>query len=293
MPVTATAVDPPASMPDPDASQPRMRDRLVRPMPTDGVWSWVAALAITAVAAVVRIVDLGRPHRVIFDETYYAKDALAQSLFGYARKAVDDADQLILDGRTDVFLSEPSFVVHPPVGKWVIGQGINLLGMSYRVAHRRCRCRRVDRAPGVPDRPPAVPVHGVGMRGRPVVAVDGLSIAISRTAILDGILTTFIIAAFGCLLIDRDRMRAAYADWADRRLADEAALGDGPVLAWRPWRLAAGVLLGLAIGTKWNGLYALAVFGLMTVIWDVGARRAAGLRSPTANALLRDGPVAS
>lgn len=293
MPVTATAVDPPASMPDPDASQPRMRDRLVRPMPTDGVWSWVAALAITAVAAVVRIVDLGRPHRVIFDETYYAKDALAQSLFGYARKAVDDADQLILDGRTDVFLSEPSFVVHPPVGKWVIGQGINLLGMSptgWRIGVAVagvltvllvCRIgRRLFRS------------TVLGCAAGLFVAVDGLSIAISRTAILDGILTTFIIAAFGCLLIDRDRMRAAYADWADRRLADEAALGDGPVLAWRPWRLAAGVLLGLAIGTKWNGLYALAVFGLMTVIWDVGARRAAGLRSPTANALLRDGPVA-
>lgn len=292
--MTATAVDQPASAPDPDdAPGTRMRDRLVRPMPADSIWSWVATLTITALAAVLRIVDLGRPHRVIFDETYYAKDALSQSLFGYARKAIDDADRLILDGATDVFLAEPSFVVHPPVGKWVIGQGINLLGMSpagWRLGTAVagvltvllvCRIgRRLFRS------------TVLGCAAGLFVAVDGMSIAISRTAILDGILTTFIVAAFGCLLIDRDRMRAAYADWADRRRSHDASLGDGPVLAWRPWRLAAGVLLGLAIGTKWNGLYALAVFGLMTVIWDVGARRAAGLRSPAANALLRDGPVA-
>jgi dolichyl-phosphate-mannose-protein mannosyltransferase len=294
VPVTAIAVERPGATPDPDdAAVTRLRDRLVRPMPADALWSWVATLVITALAAVLRLVDLGRPNRIIFDETYYAKDSLSQTLFGYARKAVEDADSMVVDGRTDVFLSDPSFVVHPPVGKWVLGQGINLLGMSpagWRLGTAIagivtvllvCRIgRRLFRS------------TVLGMAAGLFVAVDGMSIAISRTAILDGILTTFIVAAFACLLVDRDRMRERYAQWVGQRLSDDAPLGDGPVLGWRPWRLAAGILLGLAIGTKWNGLYALAVFGLMTVIWDIAARRAAGLRSPTANALLRDGPVA-
>jgi dolichyl-phosphate-mannose-protein mannosyltransferase len=125
-----------------------------------------------------------------------------------------------------------------------------------------------------------------------LLAVDGLSIAVSRTAILDGILAMFVVAAFACLLVDRDHHRLALANWANRRAAAGLGLGDGPVTGWRPWRLAAGVMLGLACGTKWSGIYVVAVFGLMTVLWEISARRAVGIRSPALNSLLRSGPVA-
>ena len=49
--------------------------------------------------------------------------------------------------------------------------------------------------------------------------------------------------------------------------------------------------LGLACGTKWSGLYFVAVFGLMTVLWDVGARRAAGVRHWFTGGILRDGTL--
>src|SRR3712207_7864868 len=52
-------------------------------------------------------------------------------------------------------------------------------------------------------------------------------------------------------------------------------------LGWRPYRWLAGLLLGLAIGTKWNGLFFLIAFGVMTVLWDVGSRRVAGDRKST------------
>ena len=51
------------------------------------------------------------------------------------------------------------------------------------------------------------------------------------------------------------------------------------------WRWAAGVCLGLACATKWTGVYYIAAFGLMVVLWDFGARRAAGVRQPYAGTI--------
>jgi len=102
------------------------------------------------------------------------------------------------------------------------------------------------------------------------------------------------LAAFGALLVDRDAARARLAALVAERSRSTAApsallAGTGPSLGWRPWRLVAGVCLGLCCGTKWSGLYFVAAFGLMTVLWDVGARRAAGVRSWLRGGLLRDG----
>ncbi|AYY14828.1 phospholipid carrier-dependent glycosyltransferase [Actinobacteria bacterium YIM 96077] len=262
-------------------------------MPGDRVWGWLGPLLVGAVAAVLRLVDLGRPNRIIFDETYYAKDAFAQLQFGYARSTVDDADEMIIDGNLDVFTDEPSFVVHPPVGKFLIAQGIRLLGMEpagWRLATALAGVvaaivlaragRRLFRS------------TVLGCTAGLFVAVDGLAIAVNRTAILDGIFAMFVVAAFACLLADRDHSRTMLAAWVNQRLPAGLPLGDGPVMSWRPWRLAGGIMLGLACGTKWSGVYVVAVFGLMTVFWEISARRAAGIRSPALNSLLRDGPVA-
>jgi dolichyl-phosphate-mannose--protein O-mannosyl transferase len=116
------------------------------------------------------------------------------------------------------------------------------------------------------------------------MAVDGLAFVMSRTSLLDGVLMFFVLAAFACLLIDRDRARARLAAAlpvdADGRVRPDARTADTLWLMWRPWRWLAGLLLGLAIGTKWNGLFFLVAFGVMTVLWDVGARKVAGARRP-------------
>lgn len=290
--MTQTVDAPEAS--ETERSAAGLRARLVRPMPSDRVWGWIGPLLVGVVAAVLRLVDLGRPDKIIFDETYYAKDAYSQLLFGYSRKFTEDANERILNGDLDVFLNEPSFVVHPPVGKFIIGQGIDVFGMDplgWRIAVALCGVATVVMLARIGRR--LFRSTLLGCVAGLLLAVDGLSIVMSRTAVLDGILAMFIVAAFGCLLIDRDQMRAKYADWGESRLARGLTEpGDGPLFWWRPWRLAAGIMLGLACGTKWSGLYAVAVFGLMTVLWEIGARRAAGLRSPVLNSLLRDGPVA-
>ncbi|HUW15964.1 MAG TPA: phospholipid carrier-dependent glycosyltransferase, partial [Actinomycetes bacterium] len=78
--MTATGVlEPPAETPDPPArtwsaaAADRIRDRLTDPMPTDRLIGWLAPLAVTLLAGILRFADLSRPRAFAFDETYYAK----------------------------------------------------------------------------------------------------------------------------------------------------------------------------------------------------------------------------
>ena len=51
-------------------------------MPDDGIRGWVGPLLITVFAARVAALDLGRPAKFVFDETYYPKDAYGLLQFG-------------------------------------------------------------------------------------------------------------------------------------------------------------------------------------------------------------------
>jgi dolichyl-phosphate-mannose--protein O-mannosyl transferase len=254
-------------------------------------WSgWGGPLLVALFAGLLRFWNLGSPRAVIFDETYYAKDAWSLLQYGYEGSWPDKANDLILATPPSIPLSDaPSYVVHPPVGKWVIASGewifgLNPFGWRFAMAVlgtlsvlMLCRIgRRLFRS------------TALGCLAGGLMAVDGLHFVMSRVALLDLVVMFFVLAAFGCLLIDRDRARA--------RLA--AALPEGrpndrvASLTWlgfRWWRIAAGVCLGLAIGTKWNGLYVLAFFGILTVLWDAGARRVAGARHPRLTAFWLDG----
>ncbi|MFD7221695.1 dolichyl-phosphate-mannose--protein mannosyltransferase [Streptomyces sp. NPDC059892] len=255
---------------------PRLADRMIR-------WSaWGGPLLVALVAGVLRFWNLGSPKAVIFDETYYAKDAWALINQGYEGSWPKDIDKSILKDPSSVPVpGDPGYVVHPPVGKWVIGLGEHFFGFDpfgwrFMVAVlgtlsvlMLCRIgRRLFRS------------TFLGCLAGTLLAVDGLHFVMSRTALLDLVLMFFVLAAFGCLLIDRD--------WARRRLAAALPVDEEGVLrpdrevaenlrlGLRPWRIAAGLMLGLAFATKWNGLYILAAFGIMCVVWDLGARRTAG-----------------
>jgi hypothetical protein len=52
-----------------------LRARLMTPMPSDGLWGWIGPLLVTLFAGFMRFNRLSVPNAVIFDETYYAKDA--------------------------------------------------------------------------------------------------------------------------------------------------------------------------------------------------------------------------
>jgi dolichyl-phosphate-mannose--protein O-mannosyl transferase len=118
-----------------------------------------------------------------------------------------------------------------------------------------------------------------------LLSLDGLEFVLSRTGILDIFLMFFVLAAFGALVVDRDVSRARLAEAMVLRPTDEA----GPQLGIRKWRVAAGILIGLAGGTKQDAVWYVFAFIGLCVAWDIGARRTVGLRSYVRGALGRDG----
>ncbi|NUK09632.1 phospholipid carrier-dependent glycosyltransferase [Streptomyces lunaelactis] len=269
----------------------------IGPAAADGllrVAAWAGPLLVAFVAGLLRFWNLGKPNAVIFDETYYAKDAWALINQGYEGSWPKDIDKSILRDPSSVPIpTDPGYVVHPPVGKWVIGLGEQLFGFTpfgwrFMVAVlgtlsvlMLCRIgRRLFRS------------TFLGCLAGTLLTFDGLHFVMSRTALLDQVLMFFVLAAFGCLLIDRDwarrRLAAALPTDEDGVLRPDATVAETLRLGWRPWRLAAGLMLGLAAGTKWNGLYVMVAFCLLTVLWDVGARRTAGAVQPYKAVLKKD-----
>ena len=270
-----------------------LRERLLGAALPSRYWAWGAALGAALLAGVLRFVRLDEPGTLVFDETYYVKDAYSYLVSGYERAWPDDANESFTSGRQDVLLEGPEYVVHPPVGKWMIAFGMALFGsdssFGWRFSAALTGTLTVLLLALIAYRLFKSPLLG-GVAGL-LLAVDGHHLVLSRTSLLDIFLTFWLLAAFGALLLDRDDGRRRLARKLARPLGnipDAAALRTGPWLLWRPWRLVAAVCLGLAVGTKWSALAFVAVFGLMTVLWDVSARRTAGIRNWPAG-LLKDG----
>jgi dolichyl-phosphate-mannose--protein O-mannosyl transferase len=277
------------------ATTERLRSRLLGSRPTDVMWGWLAPLIVAAVGGFLRFWQLGRPHQLVFDETYYVKQGVSMLEYGYERRVstgIKSPDVLFTHGTPNVFGTQGDLVVHPPVGKWVIGIGEHLFGATSSFGWRfsvallgTLSILMIGRA--------ARRMFGstlLGTIAAILLAFDGQHFVHSRTGLLDLIVMFWAFAAFCALLIDRDHSREVLA----RKLGGRHTEGKyGPWLGWRPWLWVAGICLGLATGTKWSGVFFLAAFGLMTVFWDMGARRAAGVRRWWRGALLLDGLYAA
>jgi dolichyl-phosphate-mannose--protein O-mannosyl transferase len=254
----------------------RIRDRLVRPMPSDGWWGWALPLAIAGLALFMRLWRITRPHDKVFDEAYYPHDAW--NLLHHGVELDSNAHD-----------QAPGFVAHPPLGKWAIAIGEAIYGntplgwrfsaaivgslsvlLIARIARRLFRSTLLGCIAGL------------------LLTFDGLEFVQSRTSMLDIFLMFWVLAAFGCLLLDRDYGRRRLASLLAAPLAPSSR---GPWLGWRPWRWACGFCLGAAFATKWDGLFWVPAFFLLAVVWDAGARRVAGGRQPLLSALLLDGLV--
>jgi len=270
-------------------------------MPAGDWRSWVVALWVVAIAAILRFVKLGFPPTLVFDETYYAREA--QELLDHGvewRYDYDDAGNITAD-------HGPDYVVHPPLGKWLIAIGIwlaRLFGdqpttvasisasavgwrlmpavfgvlsvlILTRTARRMFRSTILGAAAGL------------------LMALDGMHFVLSRTAILDIFVMFFVLAAFACLVIDRDHRRAHWLRELDngRNPASGGKAARLP-LTWTTipwWRLAAGVLLGLGCGVKWSAIFFVPVFAALIYLWEANLRRTLGVPHPWRDALLDEG----
>ena len=255
---------------------------------------WPAALAVTGLAAALRLPALGRPGPQVFAETYYVKDAWTLLNEGFEADWPEEPNAAFEAGDVDSYRDEASYVVHPQVGKWVIALGLRVFGAQPPVGWRLAvavagivpvllvtrLARRLLRS------------DALGVVAGTLVALDGSAIVHSRVGLLDGILAMWLVAGFLALVVDRDRTQARLdtgPEGPDDPPADRLrAAPFGPRLGWRPYRLLAGVLLGLAVGTKWSALWFVAVFGLLSVAWDASARWRAGVQRWWQGALLLD-----
>lgn len=60
-----------------------LRERLLPATAPGGVLAWLIPLVVTLLGGLLRFVHLNHPHELIFDETYYVKDAWALLHFGH------------------------------------------------------------------------------------------------------------------------------------------------------------------------------------------------------------------
>jgi dolichyl-phosphate-mannose-protein mannosyltransferase len=252
---------------------------------------WILPLLVTIIGGVTRFWNLGSPKQIIFDETYYAKDGWSMYVYGWEHnwQPAATADPAVAKGNA-LFGTGPEFVVHPPFGKWVIGAGEHVWGLDpvgwrimeallgtiaiyimARTARRMFRSTLLGCIAGL------------------FLAFDGLAFVMARTALLDGLLMFWVLAGFSCLVVDRDKTREKFAAWREERGCELlSAIDRGPRLGVRPWRLLAGLCLGLGAATKWNGMFFCAAFAILSVLWDLGARRAVGVRWPAYATFVRD-----
>ena len=150
----------------------------------------------------------------------------------YAKEAKE-----LLHYGVEVTGSSPEFIVHPPVGKWCIALGIKFFGnneFGWRISSAIVGAITIYLIAQIAQHL----FHSTALStlAALLMSLDGLQLVHSRTALLDLFLTFFIVLALYALLKER---------------------------YW-----LAGIFFGLAIGTKWNGLYYLVAFGPVLLYRD-------------------------
>ena len=226
---------------------------------------WIAIVAVTAIAAGVRMWGLTRPTTLEFDENYYAKAACIY-VGGSDRtcRIRSTNERLFREQQWDV-----GSYVHPPLGKWTIALGIEAFGMDpfgWRIASAIAGTLAVT----------AVAILAQLLLGSVLwtfvsgllLATEHLSVVLSRLALLDVHQELWVLVGFLCLVLDRR--------WIDRRTPPEPPDGSdagAPSPIWRPWRYAAGIAMGAAAAVKWSGALAIVAAVVISLIWETTRRR--------------------
>ena len=246
----------------------------------------IAILAVTAIAGALRFTHLSRPPELFFDENYYAKAGCI---------LIGDSDKVCrVDSSDEHYWREHKWNVgswvHPPLGKWTIGMGEKLFGVTpfgWRFSSAVAGTLIVTFVAVIAQLlfGSALWTFVAGL----LLAVENLNVVLSRSALLDIHLEFWVVVGFLFLLLDRR--------WIDRRTPPETepepervsvgAPSDAPEMElmgvararstipfplWRPWRFAAGIALGAAFSVKWSGAMAIVGALILSVAWETTRR---------------------
>ena len=175
---------------------------------------------ITIFSLIIRIWHLNLPKGYIFDEIYYAKNA---------NSLIEHGVELDEQGGAD-------FIVHPPLGKWLIGIGIKIFGnneFGWRII------------PALVGTACVILIYLIAQRlfnsiflsstAALLMALDGLALVMSRVALLDIFLMFFILLC--CYFILTNNL------WLS------------------------GVAIGLAGASKWSGFFLIPLIIALTINW--------------------------
>ena len=175
---------------------------------------------ITIFSLIIRIWHLNLPKGYIFDEIYYAKNA---------NSLIEHGVELNEQGGAD-------FIVHPPLGKWLIGIGIKIFGnneFGWRII------------PALVGTACVILIYLIAQRlfnsiflsstAALLMALDGLALVMSRVALLDIFLMFFILLC--CYFILTNNL------WLS------------------------GLAIGLAGASKWSGFFLIPLIIALTINW--------------------------
>jgi len=187
--------------------------------PTFNYRNQIALALILLFAAITRFANLGRPNELVFDEVYYVDGARDFLTYGVESQS-----------------GEAEFVVHPPLGKWLIAIGIQIFGdnpFGWRFSAALFGLASVALIYFITQS--LFKSNFLSLAATALISLDGLHLVMSRTALLDIFLSFFILLTFYLVIKEE---------------------------YWQ-----AGIALGLALATKWSALYLLIALILFLLIY--------------------------
>jgi len=176
--------------------------------------------AILTFALSLRVWRLESPNGYIFDEVYYAKNAAS---------LITSFVELDEKGASE-------FVVHPPLGKWLIGFGIKIFGnneFGWRISAAIFGTLSILLIYLITKK--LFNSKLLSLTAAILMSFDGLNLVMSRVALLDIFLMVFILLSFYLLVLNK--------------------------------YLASAFTIGLAVATKWSGVFLLILI-LIFVIYE-------------------------
>jgi len=183
------------------------------------ILSYTPIAAILSVALLLRVWRLNLPTGYIFDEVYYAKNAAS---------LISSFVELDENGNSE-------FVVHPPLGKWLIGLGIKIFGnneFGWRISSAIFGVLSIFLIYLIVKK--LFASESLALAAAFLLSFDGLNLVMSRVALLDIFLMVFILLTFYLLILNK--------------------------------YILSGVAIGCALAVKWSAAFVIIALIIFVII---------------------------